>query len=83
METALLPDAMILERHQEHADEMFDFLAQPRPTLTEGARRMRAGMGPVVSESGLDDLRRHQHPMSHLERAVGGAQPSSAAIAGK
>lgn len=57
METALLSDAEVQERYQEHAEEMFALLAQLRPTLTEGARQMRAAMGPVVASSGLEELR--------------------------
>lgn len=58
METSLLSDAEVRERYQEHAEAMFALLAQLRPTLTEGARRMRAGMAPVVASSGLDEFRR-------------------------
>ncbi len=57
METALLSDAEVQERYQENAEAMFALLAQLRPTLTEGARQMRAAMGPVVASSGLDELR--------------------------
>lgn len=57
METALLPDEEIHERYKENAGEMFAVLAQLRPTLVEGARQMRSVMGPVVADSGLDELR--------------------------
>jgi hypothetical protein len=57
METALLSDAEVRERYQEHAEAMFALLAQLRPTLTEGARQMRAAMGPVLASSGLEELR--------------------------
>lgn len=57
MSTSLLSDAEICDRYGDQASEMLNVLAQLRPTLDESARQMREGMAPLISNSGLDELR--------------------------
>lgn len=57
MLTSLLSDDEIRDRYGDQAEAMFALLTQLRPTLDEGARQMREGMGPLISSSGLDELR--------------------------
>lgn len=57
MRASLLSDDEIRDHYGDQAEARLAVLAQLRPILDEGARQMRESMGPVISSSGLDELR--------------------------